>query len=271
MNQVRLGELMFAAEIIDQDQLRQGLQQSTQNQEPLSIALNRAFGLNTADIFNLLASKTGVPRHQVLVHRPEVKANQLVSKAWALKHRVIPLCQRQGGDELIVVTSDPTETQAIEELRALSSSPIRAELASDDEIDLLLGTIYDLRHNKPKGIQPERIPSSAIRTNESTSSVSMVIQDMDEMRNQLHHPYPERLAGHRSATRGVSIRRDSSPIPLPTDALVPMPDTSGWLQELEITEQTSKALEAVFELCVENGLFTREEYLQRLNTDIDPS
>ena len=66
------------------------------------------------------------------------------------------------------------------------------------------------------------------------------------------------------------MRRDSSPIPLPTDALIPMPDTSGWLQELEITEQTSKALETVFELCIENGLFTREEYLQRLNTDIDP-
>jgi len=49
-----------------------------------------------------------------------------------------------------------------------------------------------------------------------------------------------------------------------------MPSQSDWLQELEITEQTGKVLEAVFALCVKNGLFTREEYLRRLNTDVDP-
>ena len=260
---------MLAARLIDQDQLHAGLRESHTTQEPLSVCLSRTGGVNTAELFDGLAQATGVPRHQVLQHRPEAQTTALVSSHWVQTNRAIPLCYTSEPAQLIVVITDPTRTGPIEHINEKSKTTVRAELASDDEFDLIFQNSYGRAQPPPLPPQPERIPTSAFVSKDPLQHSSMVVQNMDEMRNQLHRPTQQSTAGHRSATRGLSMRREDSPIPLPADALIPMPETSDWLSQVEISSQLSQAIEAVFELCIENGLFTREEYLARLNTEID--
>jgi hypothetical protein len=260
---------MLAAKLIDEQQLRAGLRDSSMNRQPLSISLSRLFGMNTAELFDALAVATGVPRHHPLNHRPSAEAKDLVDQYWVKSHRVIPVCHSSSSGDLIVATCDPTETGPIEYLRKRSPVAICAELASDDEFNLLCETIYGPVQNQ-KASHIERLPSTALIPNDPIQAQGIEIQDMDSMRNQIHQADTSADEGHRAHARGLSIRRGSSPIPLPTDALTMMPSQSQWLQELEITEQTGKALETVFALCLKKGLFTREEYLHRLNTDIDP-
>jgi len=289
VSQIRLGELMLKANLLTGAQLHAGLRAAQVQDLPLSIALNQLFSISSARLFDELAIAIGLPRHEVLGERPTAEALDLIDRAWALQNRIIPVRFSYNMGELEIALCDPTETGAIDYLRSQAQCKLKAELASDDEINLLLQTIYGEQANP---VAAARIPSQAFVQVDAGLENSMRIQDMDEMRDQLNQGDQAFAASRSAAERQLSLRAGSAPKPLPLDALMPLdqngfpqqpnvipnllipgntpesPSVSAaeinWSRLIQVNEDASQVLEAVFELCVQSGIFTKEEYLRRL-------
>jgi|GEM_PF-6123828 len=262
MSQVRLAELLFASKLISSQQAQEALEESVREQKPLTVCLKKLFGINTTKLYDKFATCIGVPRHQIATSQFDEDAPQLVSRHWAETYRVLPIRFRAQGQELLVVMSDPTQTSGIEPLRTDTSASIRAELVTDEEFNKLL-TDY----HQPKPLTaPPRLPSSQLVPLEPASEPNFKIQNLDQMRNELQGVDPEAPQGHKSAHRGLTLRRNSSPIPLPTNALIENP----LLVQKKNSGVTIEQVRAVFQLCVQRRLFTSEEYFDRLQTKVDP-
>jgi len=267
---------MLKAELITEEQLRDGLETSQRLGRALSVVLNQLYSISSADLFDELAKAIELPRHETLRVRADPQALDLIDRSWAIRNRIIPISFSNNGQELRIALCDPTDTGAIEHLRNKISGQFKAELASDDEISLLLQTIYG--HQADAMPTPvARLPTGAFIQPDAGIAHSMVVQDMDEMRNQLHQKKSTEAGSRSALDRAVSLRRGSTPIPLPIDALKPLADGNQpqnqaaqlrnpepWLRLIQVNENASRVLEAVFELCVQRGIFTKEEYLTRL-------
>ena len=77
------------------------------------------------------------------------------------------------------------------------------------------------------------------------------------------------------ASHGMTLPPLQAPVPLPADALIPLPpeddqDMFERLADLIAANQAaSMELQAIFELCVATGVIDRNEYLQRLGSTPD--
>ena len=261
MSKVRLAELLFASKLITPSQAQEALEDSEGKQEPFTLSLKRLFALDPTKLYDEFATRIGVPRYKNSTQQFDEDAAQLVSRYWAETYRVLPLRFREQGRELLVVMTDPTQTSGIESLRTDTSASIRAELATDDEFNQLMETLF-----RPKASSaPPRLPSSQLIPLEPPSEPEFMVQNLDQMRNELQGVDSEAPQGHKAADRGLTLRRNSSPIPLPTNALIENPLLAKQAESSLSREQ----VRAVFQLCVQRGLFTPEEYFNKLQTKVD--
>ena len=202
-----------------------------------------------------------MPRYQLSSHQFDSDATQLVSRSWSETYRVLPIKFTQHDQELLVVMTDPTQTSGIESLRKDARVAIRAELVTDDEFEQLLTEL----HQTQRAAAPPRLPSSQLIPLESRSEPEFEVQNLDQMRNELQGVDLEAPQGHKATDRGLTLRRNSSPIPLPTNALIENPLLAKQTESSLNREQ----VRAVFQLCVQRGLFTPEEYFNKLQTKVD--
>ncbi|MEE2900736.1 MAG: hypothetical protein VYC39_00310 [Myxococcota bacterium] len=262
MSQVRLAELLFASKLITSQQAQEALEESARGQKPFTVCLTGLFGLDTTKLYDDFATCIGVPRYQLLESQFDEDAPKLVSRNWAETYRVLPIRFRAQGQELLVVMSDPTQTSGVESLRTDTTASIRAELVTDEEFNQLLTDYYE---PKP-AVAPPRLPSSQLVPLEPPPEPNFKIQNLDQMRNELHGVDYETPQGDKLVDRGLTLRRNSSPIPLPTNALIENP----LLVQRKNAGVTIEQVRAVFQLCVQRRLFTPEEYFDRLQTKVDP-
>src|SRR2546430_12425762 len=112
----RLGEQLISDGLIDEQQLRQGLERQRQTGAFLGETL-ASLGFITASVIGpYLARATGFPYVDLTEYSIDMECARLVPEHLARRKMLLPIAE-QGG-ELHVAMSDPLDLAAVDDLRA---------------------------------------------------------------------------------------------------------------------------------------------------------
>ena len=139
-----LGELLLKASIINEDQLAQALQiqQERGGQERLGQVLLHMKAITEAQLLEILAKQLGIPFVRSIHDRdiPE----ELIKKVpvrFAKKFQVLPIGYRHNG--VLIVTSDPLNTSALDDIRLLLETPVIVATTPSAVIVEAINRAYD--------------------------------------------------------------------------------------------------------------------------------
>lgn len=136
----RLGEILVAAKAIDEDQLRQALDEQQTSRERLGTILLSAGTITDQQLTEALATQYGL--RVVALERAafDPKAVQAIPEEVARALRVVPL-SRSGG-RLLVGVADPSRPGVFEEIIEQADQPVAFAAVSDEALDGAIERAY---------------------------------------------------------------------------------------------------------------------------------
>jgi type IV pilus assembly protein PilB len=137
----RLGELLVREQVISAAELQKALDTSKRTREPLRDSLIKLGVVNEDDLTQFLAKQYGAVAINIAEFDIEPEVIALIKKDVARKHRVIPV--NRFDKTLIVATSDPSNIQALDDLKFITGYNIEVAVASDVAINDALGKYYE--------------------------------------------------------------------------------------------------------------------------------
>jgi type IV pilus assembly protein PilB len=116
----RIGELLVAAEVITPAELEQALEARRRHgrRERLGEAVVRLGLAAEASVADAVAQQLRLERVEVAGATPTIEALERVPSYLAERHDVLPL--RLEGDSLVLATSDPSDTSALDDVRLVA-------------------------------------------------------------------------------------------------------------------------------------------------------
>ncbi|BDU15558.1 type IV-A pilus assembly ATPase PilB [Lysobacter auxotrophicus] len=117
---------------LDDSAARQALSAATAAKQPITAYLAEKRLVTPAQLAAANSIEFGVPLFDATTLDPAQTAIKLVNEALVRKHQVLPLYRR--GNRLFVGVSDPTNTQALDEIKFQSNLAIEPILISEDQI-----------------------------------------------------------------------------------------------------------------------------------------
>jgi hypothetical protein len=224
-----------------------------------------------ATIARALSVELGLPRVDIQVTPPEKEALELLDAKTCLDHFLLPLALREKGELLWVAMGDPTDAEALALVGRKSQKRVRAVVAGPTEILRAAAVYYSTPFSHTQ--QPEIMVSDKIREIELTEATGRIelVNVMDDSvspegrsasqaapRAESHAPRPEPHAPAAPRTG----RDDFLPLP-PLTRVVGGELSAEELGTVEALRQSlekgAQVLRALAELCLEKGVFTREE------------
>ncbi|MGH7284588.1 MAG: GspE/PulE family protein, partial [Polyangiaceae bacterium] len=141
-NTNRLGELLVREKLISLAQLRQAQEEQQRSGQNLGYTLARLGYISDAEITNFLSQQYRVPTVNLEEYEIDAEIVKLVSKDQCERHRVIPLSR--GGTSLVVAMADPTNLNAIDDLKFLTGYNIDPVIASETQIVNAIERYYNV-------------------------------------------------------------------------------------------------------------------------------
>lgn len=141
-NTNRLGELLVREKLISLAQLRQAQEEQQRSGQNLGYTLARLGYISDAEITNFLSQQYRVPTVNLDEYEIDVDIVKLVSKDQCERHRVIPISR--AGTSLVVAMADPTNLNAIDDLKFLTSYNIDPVIASETQIVNAIERYYNV-------------------------------------------------------------------------------------------------------------------------------
>jgi type IV pilus assembly protein PilB len=141
-NSNRLGELLVREKLISLAQLRQA--QDEQQRHPgqnLGYTLARLGYISDNEITTFLSQQYRVPTVNLEEYEIDADILKLVNKEQCEKHRVIPISR--AGSSLVVAMADPTNLNAIDDLKFLTGFNIEPVIASETAIVMAVEKYYN--------------------------------------------------------------------------------------------------------------------------------
>ncbi|MDG2516874.1 type IV-A pilus assembly ATPase PilB [Lysobacter soli] len=117
---------------LDEGAARQALGAATAAKQPITAYLAEKRLVTPTQLAAANSIEFGVPLFDATTLDPAQTAIKLVNEALVRKHQVLPLYRR--GNRLFVGVSDPTNTQALDEIKFQSNLAIEPILISEDQI-----------------------------------------------------------------------------------------------------------------------------------------
>jgi len=117
---------------LDDGAARQALSAATAAKQPITAYLAEKRLVTPGQLAAANSIEFGVPLFDAIALDPAQSAIKLVSEALVRKHQVLPLYRR--GNRLFVGVSDPTNTQALDEIKFQSNLAIEPILIGEDQI-----------------------------------------------------------------------------------------------------------------------------------------
>jgi hypothetical protein len=216
-----------------------------------------------------LSIELGLPRVDLHANPPEKEALELLDAKTCLDHFVLPLALREKGELLWVAMADPTDAEALALVGRKSQKRVRPVVAGPTEILRAAAACYSTP--RPEAEEPEAVLSDKIRAMqlaEATGKIELVnvMDDSVAPEVQSAPPAPPRHEAHppRSAPPAPARREGDDFLPLAPLTRVVRGELSGeQLTTVEALRQSlekgAQVLRALAELCLEKGVFTREE------------
>ena len=131
-NSNRLGELLVREKLISLSQLRQAQEEQSRSGQNLGYTLAKLGYISDQDITSFLSQQYRVPTINLDEYEIDQEVLKLVTKEQCEKHRVIPISR--AGNSLTVAMADPTNLNAIDDLKFLTSYNIEPVIASETAI-----------------------------------------------------------------------------------------------------------------------------------------
>src|SRR5580692_6506423 len=131
-NSNRLGELLVREKLISLAQLRAAQDEQQRSGANLGYTLAKLGYISDTEITNFLSQQYRVPTVNLEEYEIDAEILKLVSKDQCEKHRVVPVSR--AGSSLIVAMADPTNLNAIDDLKFLTGYNIEPVIASEQAI-----------------------------------------------------------------------------------------------------------------------------------------
>jgi len=117
-NSNRLGELLVRARLISLQQLRQAQEDQRRTGQPFQATLAKLGYISDAEITNFLSAQYRLPAVNLEEYEIDREVLKLVAKDVCERHKIIPLSR--SGAQLMIAMSDPTNLNAIDDIKFLT-------------------------------------------------------------------------------------------------------------------------------------------------------
>ncbi len=262
MARLKIGEMLLKAGLVDQLQLNSALAHQRQWGGRLgSVCVELGF-VDEDVLWKGLARQTGLPRAELsqLVISPAVL--QRVGVDLCEKHGIIPVGYRDDAKLLTLATSDPGNTAALDEVQFSARLKTAYALAPDLEIRWAIRKHYKgdtspcppLRRRRNMGTD---VDTEDIKITDRVGNT--VVKALADIRPPATPPPAAAPTGVVPQTGGFGEVPHSRITGLNTTELTP--EAQALKSELE---RGNKFLKHIIEMCVQRGVFTEQEYLDRL-------
>jgi type IV pilus assembly protein PilB len=234
-----------------------------------------------ATVARAVSVELGLPRIDLAMTPPEGPALALLDARTCADKFVLPVALRENGELLWLAMADPTDEDAIGLVRRRAQKRVRPAVAGPTEILRAVRALYaapGAGSTQPEPVQNDKLAAIEIEGNSDEAfEVLNVADDIGEMESPLSRIAKE--LGVEVPANVPSQVRKSSPTTGPlrfeqlfTTATHPGPIETDDLAEGDIStlealrsalEKGALVLRTLAELCVDKGVFTREEMKKR--------
>jgi type IV pilus assembly protein PilB len=234
-----------------------------------------------ATVARAVSVELGLPRIDLAMTPPEGPALALLDARTCADKFVLPVALRENGELLWLAMADPTDEDAIGLVRRRAQKRVRPAVAGPTEILRAVRALYaapGAGSTQPEPVQNDKLAAIEIEGNgDEAFEVLNVADDIGERESPLSRIAKE--LGVEVPANVPSQVRKSSPTTGPlrfeqlfTTATHPGPIETDDLAEGDIStlealrsalEKGALVLRTLAELCVDKGVFTREEMKKR--------
>ena len=141
-NNNRLGELLVRERLISLTQLRHAQDEQQKSGQNLGYTLSKLGYVSDDEITNFLSQQYRVPTVNLDEYEVDAEILKLVPKEPCERHKVIPVSRT--GNALIVAMADPTNLNAIDDLKFLTGYNIEPVIASESAIHAAIEKYYNV-------------------------------------------------------------------------------------------------------------------------------
>ena len=142
MSNNRLGELLVREKLISLAQLRAAQEEQQKSGANLGFTLAKLGYISDTEITNFLSQQYRVPTINLDEFEIDADIVKLVNKEQCEKHRIIPVSR--AGNSLVVAMADPTNLNAIDDLKFLTGFNIEPVIASETAIAAAVEKYYNI-------------------------------------------------------------------------------------------------------------------------------
>lgn len=250
MAQIKLGELLIKANVLQESQLKAALAEQAKWGGKLGEILVRMSLVSEDILVRALSKQLGMPAvnlDAVQVVPPHVKAK--IPSQTARDFSVLPLQLRDEGKTLVVAMSDPLNVRMLDELRAVTKCRIIPNVAGRTSIARAFARMYE------ENMELEDADTNFKVVDAQGRTVVKNLKDLDP-----------------AAAAVVSAPKPAPPVARPPPPVQEAPrSTAGTgspadlLRSVEeVQRKEVAALKAMVELLIEKGVFSRDEYLAKV-------
>jgi type IV pilus assembly protein PilB len=140
-NNNRLGELLLREKLISLNQLRHAQEETQKSGQNLGYTLARLGYVSDDEITSFLSQQYRVPTVNLDEYEVDGEILKLVPKDPCERHKVIPISRT--GNALVVAMADPTNLNAIDDLKFLTGYNIEPVIASETSIHNAIEKYYN--------------------------------------------------------------------------------------------------------------------------------
>jgi hypothetical protein len=247
MAQIKLGELLIKANVLQESQLKAALAEQAKWGGKLGEILVRMSLVSEDILVRALSKQLNIPAVNLdAVQNLPAHVRAKIPAQTARDFAVLPLQLRDDGKTLVVAVADPLNVRHLDELRAITKCRIVPNVAGRTSIARAYGRLYDGAAELGEADTNFKVLDAQGRT---------VVKDMrPEGAAQQGVPRPAPAAPARPSSGAIpSVRSGAAGNP------------SELLKTVEeVQRKEVAALKAMVELLIEKGVFTREEYLAKV-------
>jgi Type II secretion system (T2SS), protein E, N-terminal domain len=275
-----LAELLVKIQLIDDRQHDAVLSRARSRSGPHVVQQIVEMGIATeSTMARVIGAELSLPRIDFATAQPEPNALHLLDARLCVDRFIVPISLRENGEALLLAMADPTDQETMVLVQQRTGKKVRPGVAGPTEIQRVIRQNYTVTSVDTGKVEDPLDELSSIELGKEPSQIFELVNIMDESASPL-----SRIA----AQLGVGVPQDLPSKHLPKPPVAEAPPQRGPVklggeifattpggpiarndlqpEDLAILDALSQSMEkgalvlrALAELCVEKGLFTREE------------
>jgi hypothetical protein len=256
MAQIKLGELLIKANVLQESQLRAALAEQAKWGGKLGEILVRMNMVSEDILVRALSKQLAIPAVNLdAVNEIPPHVLNRIPLQTARDFAVLPLQLRDDGKTLVVAIADPLNVRQLDELRAITKCRIAPNVAGRTAIARAMARFYEESAELGELEDQFKVVDAQGRTvvkhmNEFANAAAMASPAAAAPAPPPPAPMPSAPSRETPAARGAAAGA-GSPVEL--------------LRSVEeVQRKEVAALKAMVELLIEKGIFTRDEYLAKV-------